>query len=78
MENNIEITMKAKGGNSPIRFFLYLNGVKIGMAKRGNRRSWEKDLWTVDVYDRKYIKQIEKYLFEIQKIERFYWGSISY
>ena len=73
-----KITMEAKGGNSPKRFFLYLDGEKIGMAKRRNCRHWEKDLWTVDVYNKKYIEEISKYLLEVQKIEKFYWGSIKY
>ena len=73
-----QITMKPKGGNSPVRFFLYLNDEKIGMAKRENLRDWKNDLWTIDVYNEKYINMIEDYLLETQKLERFYWGSIKY
>lgn len=50
-----QIIFKPKGGNSPIRFFLILNGEKIGMAKRKYDQSWERGFWTVDVYKKKYM-----------------------
>ena len=77
-ENTEQIIFKTKGGNSPVRFFLMLNDEKIGMAQRANKRNWEKDLWTVDVYRKEYMEMIEQYMFNSQKIERFYWGFIPY
>lgn len=77
-----EIKMTPKGGNSPVRFFLYLNGEKIGMLYKViyNKRYYCGDrcryYWLVDVYNTKYQKQIRDFLHNNEKIERFYWGWI--
>lgn len=81
MENGI--VKKPKGGNSPVRFFLYLNGEKIGMLRkvvyRCHNYYWHRYryYWSVDVYNPKYLNLITDYLHNIEKIERFYWGCIT-
>ena len=72
-----EMKMEPKGGNSPIRYFIYLGEEKIAMAKRGNKRRFTKDFWIVDVYNPIHTELISDYLHDTKRIERFYWGYIA-
>ena len=69
-----KITLVPKGGNSPIRFCIMLNGKKIAYAKRANKRGVKKDIWTVHVNDDSYRQLVSEYMFNVQGIDRFYWN----
>ena len=75
-----EIKMTPKGGNSPVRFFLYLNEEKIGMLQKIKYRAYFSSYcnyyWVVDVYNPKYKNRIIDYIQNNEGIERFYWGWI--
>ena len=72
-----DLHLEAKGGNSPIRFYIIIDEKKIGMAKRALKRSWKKDLWIVQVYNEQYRQLISDYMLKEQGIEHFYWNYIK-
>ncbi len=57
-----------KGGNSPVRFFLMIGDEKIGMIDSRSK------ICVVDVYNKQYMAEIQRYMFEEWRAERFSWG----